>query len=254
MITDFPPAASTPLPHRDVLTVVGSLAALTVIAWAYLLSLASAMAPMGAMTAPMVWGPAEAAAGFVMWTVMMAGMMLPSASPMILLFTRLQGRRGGTWARTAAFGAGYLLVWTAFSAAATALQWGLQWLGLLAGDALNHNTAGGAVLVGAGLYQFTAIKQSCLARCQSPLGFLMSHWRAGTRGALQLGVSHGGYCLGCCWVLMLILFVGGVMNLLWAAGLGALALVEKVVPAGPWLARAAGVGLVAAGIVLATPH
>ena len=254
MITDYPPSTTAPLPRRDLLAVVGSLTALTLVAWAYLLALADAMMPIGAMGARTVWSPAAAAAGFVMWTAMMAGMMLPSASPMILLFTRLQGRRGGTWARTAAFGAGYLLVWTAFSAAATALQWGLQWLGLLAGDALNHKTAGGAVLVGAGIYQFTAVKQSCLARCQSPFGFLMSHWRAGNRGALQLGVLHGGYCLGCCWVLMLVLFVGGVMNLLWAAGLGALALVEKVVPAGPWLARAAGVGLVAAGIVVAMPH
>ncbi|MGA7802891.1 MAG: DUF2182 domain-containing protein [Gammaproteobacteria bacterium] len=248
--TNNPPS---PLSRRDLLAVVGSLAALTLLAWAYLAYLAGAMPAMTAMTEPRVWNPAEALAGFLMWTVMMAGMMLPSASPMILLFSRLQGGGTGKWPRTATFVGGYLLVWTAFSAAATALQWGLQWLGLLASTGLTHPAVGGAVLVGAGLYQFTTVKQACLAHCQSPVGFLMFHWRSGTRGALQMGLSHGGYCLGCCWVLMLILFVGGVMNLLWAAGLAALTLVEKVVPAGPWLARAAGLALVAAGVLLAVP-
>lgn len=244
---------STPLSRLDLVAVMGSVTALTLLSWIYLMYLARSMSAMGAMMEPRLWSPPEAAAGFVMWTVMMAGMMLPSASPMLLLFTRLQGDRPGKWCRIAAFGAGYLLVWALFSVVATALQWGLQQFGLLAGSALTERSLAATVLVGAGLYQFTAPKQACLAHCQSPFGFLMSRWRAGTAGALRMGLRHGGYCLGCCWALMLILFVGGVMNLLWAAGLGVLALIEKVVPAGPWLARAVGVALLVAGLAMAAP-
>jgi predicted metal-binding membrane protein len=192
------------------------------------------------------WSAGEALAVFVMWAVMMAAMMLPSAAPMILLF---DSRADESFAATGGFVLGYLAVWTAFSLAATALQLALEHAALLSSAMRTTSLALGAgVLAAAGLYQFSSAKRACLEHCRSPLGFLMAHWRAGASGAFAMGWRHGLYCLGCCWMLMLLLFVGGVMNLAWIAGIAAFVLVEKTVPAGHWVARAAGALLVLWGL------
>ena len=242
-----------PLARREIVCVLTGLLVLTALAWIYLWQLARDMAAMAAMPGmssvqPQAWNPHDVLFAFSMWSVMMAGMMLPGASPMVLLHAAVERKaRGRPGVRTTVFVLGYLIVWALFSAAATALQGALQQLRLLADSGLTHATLGGAVLIVAGFYQWTALKTSCLERCRSPLGFLMAHWRPGLRGALRLGLAHGVYCLGCCWALMLLLFVGGVMNLLWAAALGALTLLEKLLPGGRWFARLVGVALVAWG-------
>lgn len=254
MTARVPPEPFRPsgaLSRRDVLLLLGSIAFLTVLAWAYLLYLAhdmSAMASSPGMAAmPHAWGWTDAAFAFLMWTVMMVGMMLPSAAPMILLVARAPGAASS---HTALFGLGYVLVWTLFSALATALQGGLQAIHLLAPGGLSAPLLGGSVLIAIGLYQWSALKERCLEHCQSPLAFLLAHWRPGRAGALRGGLTHGAYCVGCCWMLMGLLFVGGVMNLLWAAGLAVLVLLEKVSPRGRWLARATGVAFTLWGVVM----
>jgi predicted metal-binding membrane protein len=203
------------------------------------------------------WSAADALFMFAMWAVMMTAMMTPSVAPMVLVHARVarqaQGR-GRPFAATGWFAAGYLLAWTAFAAAATAAQWGLERAALLTPMmvAASH-VFGGAVLVAAGLYQLTPVKDACLAQCQSPLLFIQRHggFRPDAAGSLALGARHGLYCIGCCWALMLLLFVGGVMNLLWIAVIAGFVLLEKVLPVGRKLSRAAGAGLVVAGLWLA---
>jgi len=189
---------------------------------------------------------------FLMWWVMMAAMMLPSALPMTLTFATVNRRRrelGTPYVPTAVFVAGYLLAWGAFSLAATAAQWALEQSALLSPTMrLSSPLAGGLVFVAAGLYQLTPLKHACLRRCRSPLAFVLEHWHEGTAGALRMGAVHGAYCLGCCALLMALLFVGGVMNLLWAAAIAAWVLLEKVLPRGEALARLAGVVAIACGL------
>jgi len=218
-------------------------------AWAYLL-LGAGM-DMDAMPAIASWTPSYFAVMFAMWAVMMAAMMLPSAAPMILLFSAISRRRaeqGGTARTTALFALGYLAIWTVFSLGATALQWALGEAALLS-PALKTSSAwlAGALLIAAGLYQWTPLKHACLHRCRSPLDFVLSFWRDGAWGGFSMGVRHALYCLGCCWALMLLLFVGGVMSLAWIAGLAAFVLLEKTAPGGHWLGRAAGAALVVWG-------
>jgi predicted metal-binding membrane protein len=172
---------------------------------------------------------------------------------MILMYARV-GRRGQAegkpLAATGWFAAGYFLVWTGFSLVATAAQWGFERAALLDSQMASVSSVlGGLVLILAGLYQWTPLKDACLAQCQSPLGFLMRHggFRGDVAGCLLLGIRHGGYCVGCCWLLMALLFVGGVMNVLWIALLALLVLVEKLAPFGRWVARAAGVASAGAG-------
>ena len=187
---------------------------------------------------------------WAMWTVMMAGMMLPSASPLVLLYGASARRSApGTAGRQVyALAAGYLLVWTVFSLGATALQRGLAAL-LLVSPMMEVTSArvGATLLLLAGVYQLTPIKHACLRTCQSPLGFLMSRWRSGATGAFVMGVQHGTYCVGCCWALMLLLFAGGVMNLTVIAALTAFVAFEKLAPLGLHAARISGVLLMAAG-------
>jgi predicted metal-binding membrane protein len=193
---------------------------------------------------------------FVMWAVMMVGMMTPSAAPMMLMYARV-GRYGKAdgklFAATGWFAAGYFLVWVAFSLAATLVQWVVERAALLDSRmASASNMLAGTVLIAAGIYQWTPLKDVCLIQCQSPFGFLMRHggFRADIRGCLLLGFRHGAYCVGCCWVLMALLFVGGVMNVLWIALLALLVLLEKLTPVGRWVARVAGLVFVAAGVWL----
>lgn len=241
--------------RRDRAVVIGGLLGVILLAWLYLLQGAGMdMHAMGNMVMPMTmtsWSPGYFALLVVMWSVMMAAMMLPSAAPMILLYTMIARRRraqGGAVAGAGVFALGYVAVWVAFSLTATTLQWGLDAVALLSPAMATTSVAvAGVVLVAAGVYQWTLLKQACLRQCQSPLGFILGNWREGKRGALAMGLRHGLFCLGCCWMLMLLLFVGGVMNLLWIAGLALFVLVEKTVLGGQWLGRVAGTGLIAWG-------
>ena len=242
--------------RRDRVLVVSCLLFVVALSWAYLLSGAGMMQAMGDMLMPMSTGPwtlERAVLVLVMWAVMMAAMMLPSAAPIILLYatiSRRRSERGDPASASGVFAFGYIAVWATFSLAATALQYGLENLALMSPMMQTTSIAlAGTVLIVAGLYQWTPLKQACLRHCRSPLEFITAYWRPGARGAFVMGLRHGAYCLGCCWMLMLLLFVGGVMNFAWIAGLALFVLVEKLVPAGHWIGRAAGVLLVAWGTV-----
>jgi predicted metal-binding membrane protein len=193
---------------------------------------------------------------FFMWGVMMVGMMTPSVAPMILIYARVArhaGERGHVFAPTSWFGSGYLLAWAGFGGVATLLQWLLHEAALLTPMmAASDRILGAALLVAAGIYQWAPLKDSCLGYCRSPFQFIQDHggFRSDRRGALLLGLKHGAYCIGCCWILMLLLFVGGVMNLLWVAALSAIVLAEKVLPAARVFSRCAGVVLILAGVAL----
>ena len=210
------------------------------------------MAEMG-MVMDMPWTTADVLLAFAMWAVMMVGMMTPSAAPVVLLFAAM--RRGSGAQRMPgivfAFVAGYLLVWVCFSAVAALSQLALHQAALLS-PMMTTSSAwlGAAILIAAGVYQLTPFKSTCLTHCRSPLGFLMSHWRDGTGGALRMGIAHGTYCLGCCWALMCVLFVVGVMNLLWVVAIAIFVLIEKVGPWGTLVARVAGVAMIVRGAYL----
>jgi predicted metal-binding membrane protein len=199
------------------------------------------------------WSPGDWALTVAMWWTMMVAMMAPSAAPTILLYGRVnrhalaQGQAAGL-APTAAFAAGYLLVWLGFSVAAAALQWGLERTALASAMVGSQSRwLSGAVLAAAGLYQLSPLKNVCLSHCRSPAAFLSRHWRPGALGAVRLGALHGAFCVGCCWMLMALLFVGGVMNLAWIAALTLLVVAEKLVPGGRWVARASGLAMFAWG-------
>ena len=257
--------------RRDRAIMIAALAALTALAWADLVWLANDMAmdgmdmtgfrmiPAGQglmMPASAPWQPIEFGYVFIMWVVMMVGMMTPSAAPMILIYARV-GRQaaaeGKPFAASGWFAAGYLLSWTAFALAATPAQWALERSALLTPMMESaSNILGAIVLVLAGLYQWTPLKEACLSHCRSPLVFIQSQggFRRDAPGALALGFRHGIYCIGCCWALMALLFVGGVMNLFWIAALAILVLVEKVLPFGRIVARLAGAACIAAAVWL----
>ncbi len=232
-----------------------------VLCWAYLVAGAGVMTAMtGKMVmAPVAWTPAHALTMLAMWTIMMVAMMLPGATPMLLLFVTIgRARHSPLWRMAASgmFSLGYIAIWTAFSLAAVALQFALERTALLSPMMQTTSTVlAGTVLIAAGIYQWTPLKHACLRHCRSPLDFVLTHWREGLRGAFAMGFRHGVYCLGCCWVLMLLLFVGGVMNLVWIAGLALLVLLEKLAPAGYWIGWATGAALVVWGVVvLSTMH
>ena len=250
---------------RDRVVLVAGLMLILTLAWGWLLAGAgmemsaidmTAMAGMdGWLMEPAVWTPAYAVLMFSMWWVMMVAMMLPGASPMLLLFARVNRKdkaAGAPLLPTALFATGYLLAWGAFGAVATALQWALESARLLSPmmETGNRWLAAG-ILVTAGLWQLTPFKAVCLRHCRTPLGFLIGNWRPGRLGALRMGLHHGAYCLGCCWFLMALLFFGGVMNLYGIVGLAVYVLLEKTIPHGHWLGRLAGIALVAWGIAVA---
>jgi predicted metal-binding membrane protein len=247
--------------RHDRLLVVSALLVVVALSWTYLYLLtgtgAGMLQEMGAMLMPMSmsmepapWTLPHAVLVFAMWAVMMAAMMLPSAAPMILLYgTIARNRAGELMTASGGFTLGYITVWATFSLVAVALQFGLEQAALLSSMMKTTSTAlAGAVLIAAGLYQWTPLKQFCLRHCRSPLEFMTTHWRAGVRGAFLMGFQHGAYCVGCCWLLMLLLFVGGVMNFAWIGGIALFILIEKLAPAGHWIGRGAGALLVAWGI------
>jgi predicted metal-binding membrane protein len=263
-------AALMSLLRRDRAVVIAALAIATALAWAYVLWLADdmrmggmdmtgfRMVPAGLgmmMPAAVPWAPVEFVFVYVMWAVMMVGMMTPSVAPMVLIYARVgrqAAEQGKPFAPAALFAGGYLLVWIVSSAAAMIAEWALDRALLLTPMMESANrTFGGTVLIATGLYQWMPLKDACLKQCQAPLQFIQRHggFRRDAAGSLALGARHGLYCLGCCWALMALLFVGGVMNVLWIAALTIIVLTEKVVP-GRLIPRVAGAGLIAAGIAM----
>ncbi len=252
--------------RRDRALVISGLTALTLVAWGYLLLAALGMGGAGGwgdraarafyeavMPGMGTWGAVDLLLLFVMWAIMMVAMMTPSATPLVLTFARARRKRGGDGS-PASVGfllAGYLQVWVGFSALAALAQWGLHGAALLSPMMVSSSSIfGGVLLLAAGVFQLTPLKRACLVHCRSPLSFLMSEWRRGRRGAFVMGWKHGAYCVGCCWLLMALLFVGGVMNLVWVAGLAAFVLVERVAPGGEWIGRGTGVLLIGWGALL----
>ncbi|MGH3503355.1 MAG: DUF2182 domain-containing protein [Nocardioidaceae bacterium] len=233
-------------PVRRAVTI--ALIAITALSWAYLVFLSLRMSEMGspfAMPMTSAWTGQDAALMWMMWSVMMAGMMLPSATPMIRAYaTTVRSDRPGPDGSTALFVGGYLAMWSGFAVLATGTQWVLHDVALI--SAMGVSTSkwlGGVLLLLAGAYQFTGAKQACLRQCRSPLGFLLNQWRNGRRGAAVMGLRHGALCVGCCWALMAMLFVLGVMNLWWVALIAAVVLLEKLI-ASDALTRVLGGALV----------
>ncbi len=237
--------------------IVAGLAAFAVATWAYLFLVAARMEDMSSVFAmPMTsaWTPTQAGLMLVMWAVMMASMMLPSAAPMVVAYDRLDrasaaaDRAGGS---TRLFVAGYLAVWAIFGVGASGLQWLLHDRAVVdaMGVAMSPMVAG-TMLLAAGIFQFTPLKDVCLGKCRSPMGFLMTSWREGRGGAFVMGLHHGGYCVGCCWALMALLFVIGIMNLAWVSVLAGFVLVEKVAPGHLPVSRLGGAVLAVWGLVV----
>lgn len=251
-------AAESPPVRRDRLITLASLAGVVGLAWLYLWFAAASMGSMpmasGSMGSAMVataWSANALLMTFLMWSIMMVGMMLPSAAPAILLYgslVRKNRERGSVLAPVWVFTAGYLAAWTAFSLVATLVQAALAEAALL--SPMMVSTRGwlsGGLLIAAGIYQWLPVKDACLKKCREPLQFLMMRWRSGASGAFAMGMEHGAFCVGCCWVLMLLLFAAGVMNLLWVALIAGFVLLEKLLPGGRFTSRLAGLALGAAG-------
>jgi predicted metal-binding membrane protein len=252
--------------RRDRQVVIACLFIVSASAWLYILSGAGMGMSMLEMThpretgmdmdmvMPQSWSSGYAVMMFFMWWIMMIAMMLPSATPTILLAAALNRRSSSEtppYGSAAIFTFGYLLAWAIFSLVAVVLHWALEQAGLLSMLMESASRILSAVLlILAGIWQFTPYKNACLAHCQSPVDFLVRHRRPGNSGALLMGLHHGYYCLGCCWFLMALLFVGGVMNLYWIIGLAVFVFAEKSLSSGIWLTRVAGVLLVFWGIAL----
>lgn len=256
--------------RRDRLIVAGGLGVICLLSWLWVFSGAgTGMSAAGTTTwrfppvsnigrLPMDWALAYWLVMLAMWWVMMIAMMVPSAAPMVLLYARVCRHNRSTGGieqalvPTAAFVGGYIVAWLGFSVVATTVQWAFEALGLL--DAMvmwsTERWLSAALLFGAGLYQLSPLKNICLKHCQSPVAFLSKNWRKGRSGALLMGLHHGLYCIGCCWFLMALLFAGGIMNLVWIAGLAVFVLVEKLAPLGQWTARISGVVFIAGGIAV----
>lgn len=237
-----------------------SLLGVAAIAWLYLWIEAGRMMPMdGSMKMSMSvgmygarWSLGALVLTFLMWSIMMVGMMLPSAAPAIMLYGMMvrKGRENGsTLAPLWVFAGGYLAVWTAFSLGATLLQFALESARLVSPHMISVSVwLSGGLLIAAGVYQWLPIKDMCLKHCQSPLSFFLTKWRAGRVGAFRMGAHHGLFCLGCCWAIMLLLFAGGIMNLLWVALIAAFVFIEKVLPWGAMVGRIGGIGFIVAGV------
>jgi len=253
--------------RRERTIVLAGLLAISALAWWWIIAGAGTGMSTTAMTTwqfpppvrpnmQMDWSFSYAVIMFFMWWIMMIAMMTPSASPMILLYARayrhgrMRGQDESAAAPTFSFLIGYLAAWAAFSLIAVSLQWGLERAGVLHQMMMWSLSPvfSGSLLIIAGVYQLTPFKNVCLEHCRSPVEFLSRNFRPGSVGAFRLGWKHGLYCLGCCWFLMALLFAGGIMNLVWIAGLAILVLIEKLAPGGQWIARIAGIAMVLAGI------
>jgi len=259
ILKEIEPGTIESILKRDRFLVITGIVVITILSWAYMLHLHMQMMHMDmsieiAMPNLQPWDQADFALNFLMWAIMMVAMMTPSAAPTLLVFASVNRRRSlnnAPFVPTGVFLSGYIFIWTIFSAVATLVQWFLHKMALL--SPMLESTSdllGGLILIGAGIYQWTSLKNVCLAHCRSPLDFLMHEWQEGISGAFMMGVKHGIYCVGCCWILMGLLFVAGVMNLLWVAIIAGFILIEKVVRGGVWVGKIAGMILVAFGILI----
>ncbi len=258
--------------RRDRAIVAAALVAIVLLAWIYLwqfagrpmgggmghgatmdMSHAGEMANAALSTGFNAWSGADFLLMALMWAVMMVGMMIPSAAPMILIYARVArhaNERGNAFASSGWFASGYLLAWTGFALLATSLQWLLEASAMMTpAMRISDTRLAGSLLIAAGIYQLTPLKRACLGRCRSPMHFIQDHggFRPERRASVLLGVKHGAFCIGCCWALMILLFLGGVMNLTWVALLALLLLAEKLLPIGLILSRAVGLIFVLAG-------
>jgi predicted metal-binding membrane protein len=247
--------------------VIGWVSVLVALCWAYLLfrashlgapDLGADLAPIGPHPPPPApYRPAELALLFGMWVAMVWATMLPATTPSVVLFARVNRLYHAVrrpYLATALFMLGYLLAWAMFSVPATLAQWALHDAGALDGAmAVTNSTVAGLALVAAGVYQWTPAKQESLQHCRTPLAFVLTGWRRGPWGAFRMGVTHGRYCVGSCWLLMVLLFAAGVTNLAAAAGLALLAAAEKLLPGGAWTSTLAGLALVAWGTLMLFP-
>lgn len=253
-------SALSPVQRRERWFIAAALAAIAAVAWVYMIREARGMNLTGACAclgmqmggaARADWTAGSLVPLFLMWAGMMVAMMLPSAMPMVLTFaavSRNRRRHERPYVPVTIFSAGYVAVWFAFSAAAAVAQWFLHRQALLS-PAMVSTSAwfGGLLLLAGGLFQFTPLKRTCLKHCRTPLEFIMTRWREGAGGAFRMGLEHGVFCTGCCWALMSLLFVAGVMNILWIAALTLLVAVEKLFPRAPWISPATGLVLVGWG-------
>ena len=249
--------------RRDGLVFIAGLSLVCMLAWAWLLLGAgmdvtaiemTAMAGMdGALMQRAEWTLGHTTVMFFMWWVMMIAMMLPSAAPMLLTVVHMAAKQSHSGQRAVyagVFASGYLLVWGLFSLVATGSQWSLQHAALMSPTlAITNAWLGAGILIAAGAWQFTRLKAKCLHHCRNPVLYLIRNWRIGRWGALRMGLGHGAFCLGCCWFLMALLFFGGIMNLYWIIGLTIFVVIEKTVPLGHWVGKAAGAALVAGGFL-----
>ena len=244
------------------------LGVITVTAWVYVVATArrmgiesasmgrSSMESMGAMSGIQPWTATEFALRLLMWAVMMIAMMVPTAAPMTLMYAavaRKAAAQHNPVAPTFIFVAGYIAIWTVFSLVATIAQYALDRAALLSPMMVSSSAVfGAAVLIAAGVYQLTPLKNACLRNCRTPAHFMARHWRTGNLGAFRMGLRLGAYCVGCCWILMGLLFVGGVMNLLWIAAIAVFVLLEKTIPFGVVSGRLAGAAMIVAGALSLT--
>ncbi len=250
------------LPWRDRIAIGSVLAVVTLLAWVYLVDMAARMDGMmtsgsDSMMQIRAWTSSYFIAMLLMWVIMMVGMMVPTAVPMALIYAavaRKAARQGAALAPTATFVSGYVVMWGLFGVGATLAQWGLDSVALLSPMMVTNSPGFGAtLLIAAGVYQMTPMKDACLRHCRSPAHFISQSWKPGAWGAFRMGLEHGAYCLGCCWILMGLLFFGGVMSLLWIAGITLFVLLEKVLPFGNAGGRLAGGGMVVWGLIILIP-
>lgn len=254
---------TSPLVHvlkKDRLIVLTALSLLCVLSWLYIIYLYNQMHPMNmdalffAMPMTPRWTWTDFTLLFLMWFVMMIAMMTPSVIPLIVMFAVINRKRRqqqNPYVSSGYLLGGYFLVWAAFSLFATLLQWLLQRASLLNPEMVTTSkVAGGIIMIAAGTFQFTPLKNTCLGNCRSPIGFIHQHWKSGKTGAFRMGIKNGMYCLGCCWILMILLFVSGIMNIFWIIIISLFVLIEKVLPSVKVISLIAGIALIAYGIIV----
>ena len=245
------------LPLRDRVVIMSIVGILTLLCWAYLVDMAidmDKMMSMGMMMEMPVWTASYFGSMLLMWVIMMIGMMAPTAIPMALVYAAIYRKaksEGSVVAPTSIFVSGYLVMWALFSLFATLAQWGLNEAALLSPMMVSNSPwFGASLLIVAGIFQFTQMKDSCLQHCRSPVHFISENWRTGSFGAFRMGLEHGIYCIGCCWILMGLLFFGGVMSILWIAGITLFVLLEKFLPFGDLGGRVTGGAMIIIGLAI----
>lgn len=245
---------------KDRIIVLIALFILSVLSWLYIIYLYNQMYPMNmdalffAMPMTPQWSRTDFVLLFLMWFVMMIAMMTPSVTPLVIIFTLINRKRQqqqNPYISSGYLLSGYFLIWAAFSLFATLLQWLLQRASLLNPEMITTSKVlGGIILIAAGIFQFTPLKNTCLSNCRSPIGFIHQHWKDGKGGAIRMGIQNGVYCLGCCWILMILLFVSGIMNILWIAIISLFVLIEKFLSSVKVISFIVGIALIAYGIIV----